>query len=179
MRSFLLQNLENALNVPPEAINSNYYFGIGAEVSIKDAMSMMYYGGPAKLNQARFMTLVEDYAKKPENIRRQEVTEMVCSAVYALDNHLIRTNKLDTSPIYDKLHQILKAKLAEYLPSVDSDVGIRLSEPSFENGRAYIQVPGVLSFELGFVNMLYNPLIRPNEPNTLEAVEMRNYAARN
>ncbi len=69
---------------------------------------------------------------------------MICTSIYAQDNHLIRNHKLDNTHIYEKLHYMLRAQLPKYLPTVDSDVGIKLSEPTFEDGKAQIEIPGVL-----------------------------------
>lgn len=53
-------------------------------------MAVIYHGGLANLNPAKYWGLVDGYAKQKENIMRENVTDMVESAVYAKDNWLIK-----------------------------------------------------------------------------------------
>ena len=67
------------------------------------------------------------YSIRNDNLKRESVTDMVESAVLILDNYYAKKNSEEF--IIEKLHNILRAKLIAVIPVVDSEIGIRISEP--------------------------------------------------
>lgn len=67
------------------------------------------------------------YSIRNDNLKRESVTDMVESAVLSLDNYYAKKNSEEF--IIEKLHNILRAKLIAVIPVVDSEIGIRISEP--------------------------------------------------
>ena len=86
--SFLV-SVEEALLVLPGEYERNYV-GVQPKMDLKGAMAIMYHGCLSNLNQAKYVNLVDGYAKVKDNIKRENVTEMVKSAVYSKENYFIK-----------------------------------------------------------------------------------------
>lgn len=55
----------------------------------------------------------------------------------------------------EKLHEILRAKILTEIPVIDSEIGIQIKYPiEFRNGKALLEIPKLMSIEVGFINLL-------------------------
>ena len=59
------------------------------------------------------MELIHRYCMDPVNLKRDNVIEIVKSAVFSAENLLIKENLQNEDALYERVHDILKAKIPE------------------------------------------------------------------
>jgi hypothetical protein len=57
--------------------------------------------------------------------------------------------------MFDKIYDILRAKIISEIPVIDSEIGIQIKQPiQFSDGKALLEIPKLMNIEIGFINLL-------------------------